>query len=108
MDFLNVEPLYAYIRVSQVIPDIIEAIKQLIDKKHAYVTPDGVYFSVPSFPNYGELSGRKVEDISLLESRVEPSPFKKILGTSHCGRVGNRMRLFGGIVRGRRPSWVAH
>jgi len=77
MDFLNVEPLYAYIRVSQVIPDIIEAIKQLIDKKHAYVTPDGVYFSVPSFPNYGELSGRKVEDISLLESRVEPSPFKK-------------------------------
>lgn len=77
MDFLNVEPLYAYIRVSQVIPDIIEAIKQLIDKKYAYVTPDGVYFSVPSFPYYGDLSGRKVEDISLLESRVEPSPFKK-------------------------------
>jgi len=77
MDFLNVEPLYAYIRVSQVIPDIIEAVKQLIDKGHAYVTPDGVYFSVCSFPDYGELSGRKVEDMSLLEARVEPSPFKK-------------------------------
>jgi len=37
----------------------------------------GFISPVPSFPNYGELSGRKVEDISLLESRVEPSPFKK-------------------------------
>jgi cysteinyl-tRNA synthetase len=77
MDFLNVKPLYVYARVSQVIPDIIDAIETLIRKGYAYVAKDGVYFSVSKFPNYGKLSGRPLEDITQLEARVEPSPFKR-------------------------------
>jgi cysteinyl-tRNA synthetase len=36
---------------------MIEMIKALIDKKHAYIGPDGsIYFSLSSFPSYGRLS----------------------------------------------------
>jgi cysteinyl-tRNA synthetase len=44
------------------IPEMHELIKQLIEKGHAYVAPDGsgdVYFDVRSFPEYGSLSGQK-------------------------------------------------
>ncbi|MFV0338784.1 MAG: cysteine--tRNA ligase [Chthoniobacterales bacterium] len=39
------------------LPEQIELIKKLVDKKFAYVSKDGsVYFSVASFPDYGHLS----------------------------------------------------
>ncbi|WP_018963167.1 cysteine--tRNA ligase [Coprothermobacter platensis] len=77
MDYLNVKPLYIYGRVSQVMPDIIDAVEKLIQRDYAYVTPDGVYFSVGKFPDYGILSGRNAEDISQMEARIEPSPYKQ-------------------------------
>lgn len=45
------------------IDNIIDFVSQLIDKGHAYATDRGdVYFSVESFPGYGKLSGRRLED----------------------------------------------
>ena len=44
MDSLNVIRANSYPRVTETIPEIIEMIQDLIDKKHAYVTDDGVYF----------------------------------------------------------------
>ncbi|MCH2179282.1 MAG: cysteine--tRNA ligase [Mariniblastus sp.] len=39
-------------------------IKRLIERDHAYVAEDGVvYFSVESFPKYGELSGNTLEKL---------------------------------------------
>jgi cysteinyl-tRNA synthetase len=55
------EPTYEP-RATGHIPEMHELIKQLIDKGHAYVAPDGsgdVYFDVRSFPGYGSLSGQK-------------------------------------------------
>jgi len=52
-----------YVRASQHIPEQIEAIQGLIEKGHAYVTENGnVYFDVESFPQYGKLSGRKLDE----------------------------------------------
>lgn len=52
-----------YVRASQHIPEQIEAVQALIEKGHAYVSENGnVYFDVESFPNYGKLSGRKLDD----------------------------------------------
>jgi len=46
-------------RVTEHIAEIIEFIKGLIEKGHAYVAPSGsVYFDVTTYPHYGELSGR--------------------------------------------------
>jgi cysteinyl-tRNA synthetase len=42
--------------------EIVAMVAALIEKGHAYNTPDGVYFHVPSMPDYGQLSGRNLDD----------------------------------------------
>src|SRR5690349_3978808 len=61
---LNVLPATANPQVSKTMPLIIEFIQGLIQKEAAYAAPNGdVYFSVPSDPGYGKLSGRKIDDM---------------------------------------------
>ena len=64
------------------IPEIIAMIQTLIEKGHAYQGESGdVYYDVSSFPEYGKLSGRKVEDlragarIAVDESKKDPLDF---------------------------------
>jgi cysteinyl-tRNA synthetase len=46
------------------IPDMHELIGELIDGDHAYPAGDGdVYFDVPSYPEYGALSGQNPDDM---------------------------------------------
>jgi cysteinyl-tRNA synthetase len=67
-------------RVSTHIPEIIELIQAIIAKGHAYVvkTPKGqdVYFEVRSFPPYGKLSRRNIDDL-LAGARVDANELKK-------------------------------
>jgi cysteinyl-tRNA synthetase len=51
------------------IPEIIEQIKILIKKGYAYETRNGVYFDESQFPDYGKLSKRKIEDLTV--SRIK-------------------------------------
>nr|WP_257788382.1 cysteine--tRNA ligase [Komagataeibacter nataicola] len=62
-------------RVTDHIPDIISIISRLIDRGHAYVAEGHVLFHVPSFEQYGVLSGRKQKDL-MAGGRVEIAPFK--------------------------------
>ena len=50
-------------RATQEIPEMIELVQRLIDRGHAYEVDGDVYFSVRSFPKYGELSGRNIDDL---------------------------------------------
>ncbi len=53
-----------WLKATENIDNIINFIEALIDKGHAYATADGsVYFSVESFPSYGVLSNRKIDDM---------------------------------------------
>jgi cysteinyl-tRNA synthetase len=46
------------------VPQIIAMIERLIGRGHAYVATDGdVMYSVTSFPGYGRLSGKRLEDL---------------------------------------------
>ncbi len=67
-------------RVSKHIDEIVALIQSLIDKGHAYAarTPKGqdVYFSVRSFPPYGKLSHRNIDDL-LAGARIEVGEVKK-------------------------------
>jgi cysteinyl-tRNA synthetase len=54
----DAEPL-----ASETIPEIIELIESLIDSGHAYASDGDVYFNVRSFPGYGKLSNRRLEDL---------------------------------------------
>ena len=49
-------------RATEHVREQIEAIQALIDNGNAYETDDGVYFHVPSFPDYGKLSGNSDAD----------------------------------------------
>ncbi len=46
---------------SETIGPIVELIEVLIERGHAYATAGDVYFSVRSYPNYGELSHQDVD-----------------------------------------------
>ncbi len=60
-----------YPRVTEHIPAIIALIETLIARGHAYAAPGGdVYFRVRSFRDYGQLSGRSVDDM-LSGTRIE-------------------------------------
>ncbi|KAK6927535.1 Cysteinyl-tRNA synthetase, class Ia, DALR [Dillenia turbinata] len=62
MAYLHCLPPSVEPRVSDHMPQIIDMIKQILDKGCAYVIDGDVYFSVDKFPNYGQLSGRRLED----------------------------------------------
>jgi cysteinyl-tRNA synthetase len=64
MDALGVRRPDISPRASGHVPEQIAMVQALIKKKHAYATRAGdVYFNVSSFPDYGKLSGRNMEDI---------------------------------------------
>lgn len=66
-----------WLKATENIGNIIDFIQQLIKKGHAYPAPSGdVYFDVSSFPAYGCLSNRSVEDM-LDGVRVENAEDKK-------------------------------
>ncbi|KAL6212037.1 hypothetical protein ACLB2K_017260 [Fragaria x ananassa] len=62
MESLHCLPPSVEPRVSDHMPQIIDMIKQIIENGHAYQVDGDVYFSVDKFPDYGRLSGRKLED----------------------------------------------
>tara|TARA_B100000614_G_scaffold262909_1_gene300407 strand:+ start:11301 stop:12737 length:1437 start_codon:yes stop_codon:yes gene_type:complete len=49
-------------RASDYIQDIIDAIMSMIEVCKAYVTEDGVFFDVSSFPRHGEVAGDRLND----------------------------------------------
>ncbi len=63
MDSLNVQRAQHYPRATDVIPKMIEIIERLITQGHAYVVDGDVYFRVTSFPRYGMLSGRSLNQM---------------------------------------------
>lgn len=58
------------------IDQMIEIIKSLEEKGHAYVISDGVYFDVTTFPAYGKLSGQKMEELKA-GARKDLNPEKR-------------------------------
>ena len=75
-DKLNIQRATNYPKATEHIDDIIEFIKKLIDKGIAYVSENGVYFSVSKFPNYGKLSKKKIDELKS-GSRIQIDETKK-------------------------------
>ena len=74
---LKVDDPSLWLKATQSIEDIIEFVSTLIEKGHAYPTEKGdVYFSVESFPSYGKLSHRNLED-AMNGVRVDNDEMKK-------------------------------
>ncbi len=63
-------------RATQYIGQMIAMIETLVEKGHAYAADGHVLFSVKSYPDYGRLSGRSVDDM-IAGARVEVAPYKR-------------------------------
>ncbi len=74
---LKVDDPSLWLKATESIEDIIAFVETLVDKGHAYPTEKGdVYFSVESFPSYGKLSHRNLED-AMNGVRVDNDEMKK-------------------------------
>ncbi|MFD0199830.1 MULTISPECIES: cysteine--tRNA ligase [Saccharothrix] len=50
------------------VTQMVELMERLVEKGHAYASDGDVYFSVTSFPEYGALSGQKLDEVHQGES----------------------------------------
>lgn len=76
MDALHIRRADIYPYVSKHMGDIIDMVKTLIEKGHAYVLGNDVYYDISTFKDYCKLSGRKVEDM-LAGARVMVNTAKR-------------------------------
>jgi cysteinyl-tRNA synthetase len=67
---LNALPASHYPRATEEIGPIISMVQGLIERDHAYAVEGDVYFRVRSFPGYGKLSHRDLDDL-LAGARIE-------------------------------------
>jgi cysteinyl-tRNA synthetase len=63
-------------KATEHIKEMIQLIDGLMKKGHAYLTLNGVYFRVKSFPGYGKLSKKPVEELES-GARIEIDPSKE-------------------------------
>ena len=63
-------------RATEWIPQMVAMIGGLVAKGHAYAAEGHVLFDVRSYPAYGALSGRSLDDM-IAGARVEVAPYKR-------------------------------
>jgi cysteinyl-tRNA synthetase len=76
MERLGVVPQDIEPHATEHIPQIIAMIEALIAGGHAYAAEGHVLFAVASYPDYGKLSRRPVDEM-LAGARVEVAPYKR-------------------------------
>ncbi len=81
MDALNVREATIHPKATEEIEDMVEMIGDLIKKGHAYEKNGTVYFKTRSFPEYGKLSKKKIDDleagarIAVSDEKEDPMDF---------------------------------
>jgi cysteinyl-tRNA synthetase len=73
---INLEKAWKYPKATDHIKEMIKIIKKLIKNGYAYEVNGSVYFDLSKFPDWGKLSGNKLEDL-IVGARVEILPEKK-------------------------------
>ncbi len=76
MDRLGVLPPHVMPRATGHVIEMIDLIERLVDGGHAYEGGGDVFFAVRSFPGYGKLSGRDVDELRA-GARVDPDERKR-------------------------------
>jgi len=80
-DGLNIRRATTYPKATEHIQDMVKLIQSLVDLGFAYVSKNGVYYSVSKFSEYGKLSKKKTDDlisgarIGIDETKNDPLDF---------------------------------
>ncbi len=73
---LNIQRPHVVPKATEHIPEMLDLIATLIRKGHAYAAVDGVYFDVGSWPSYGKLSRKPLDEL-VAGARIEVNPNKR-------------------------------
>ena len=73
---LGVRPATVHPRATDNIDGMLDLIRRLIDKGHAYEVNGDVFYDISSFPGYGKLSGRDIDKMQA-GARVDVDDRKK-------------------------------
>jgi cysteinyl-tRNA synthetase len=83
LERLGIRPADVYPRATAHIGDMIELIRRLFERGHAYEAGGSVYFDISSFPDYGRLSRVALEDtvagagLAARELRTDADEYEK-------------------------------
>lgn len=73
---LKIKPADVYPKATENINNIIELIQKLMDKGIAYQIGGDIFYDITKFPEYGKLSGKKLEDL-ISGARVDVNELKR-------------------------------
>lgn len=76
IDDLRIVRAHHYPKATEHIPEMIELIRKLLDRGHAYISGDNIYYDLSTFPEYGQLSGNTLDRLQA-GARIEINPEKK-------------------------------
>jgi len=76
LDNLGIRRADFYPKASEAISEMIDMTKRIIDKGIGYEVGGDVYFSVENFPDYGKLSGQRLDDL-MSGARIDPGDKKR-------------------------------
>jgi cysteinyl-tRNA synthetase len=76
LDTLRVERAEHYPRATDYIPQMVKLVERLEAAGHAYRSDGSIYYSISSFPAYGNLSGVRPEE-NLVGARVDNEEYEK-------------------------------
>ncbi len=77
IDALGIERAEHYPAATEHIPEMVTLVKRLLDKDIAYRGADGcIYYSIDKFPNYGKLSGKRI-DKNISGARIAHDEYEK-------------------------------
>ena len=76
IDSLNIQRPEIIAKATDNIPEMIEFVRDLVDKGIGYEISDGIYYDISKFPGYGMLSQLKLDDLKS-GARVEVNEEKR-------------------------------
>ena len=63
LERLGVRSINYYPHATDYLPEILEQVGQLVERGYGYPAEGSVYYEVAKFPEYGKLSGQRVEEL---------------------------------------------
>jgi cysteinyl-tRNA synthetase len=64
-------------KATESVPQIVRFISQLLERDYAYEAAGDVYFRVARYPEYGQLSRQRVDDVEGQDEEERPNPLKQ-------------------------------
>ncbi len=106
MEKFHVDDPDVWLKATQNVENIIDFVSALIEKGHAYATKNGdVYFDVQTFPAYGKLSNRSIDD-AMDGVRVDNDEEKRNAYDFALWKSAKKGEIFWGSPWGKgRPGW---